>query len=269
MSVLLVHVTTTLDPGDLGTPPPETPLNGSRPATAGMPVPPRRPRNTIWMVAGIALVLISGIAAASAISSLDDRVEVLVAARTIAEGAVVEDGDLRTASIAVDSGIRAIPPEEAAELIGQVAAGPVGEGSIVHRSQFVAGDAEGQPKVIVGLDLTAGQYPLAGLRPGDRVKVIEVSGANAAFVQDSGAGASTGPRELAEGEVVDVVRLANNDRRLVSLRVSEAIASPLSERAHQGRIRLALIDDGLFDDAVAPLEPADPGQPGSTIGADE
>lgn len=252
-------MTTTLDQGDIGASPPDAALNDPGRSAAGMPVPPRRPRNTIWMIAGLLLVLVSGIAAATAFASLDRRVEVLVAARTIAEGEVVEGGDLRPASVAVDPGVRAVSPSEAGELVGQVAAGPVGQGQIVHRSQFVAGDAEGQPKVIVGLALDPGQYPLVGLRPGDRVKVVEVSASNAAFGDDPGSGS----RELTEGEVVDVVSLSGGDRRLVSLRISEAMATPVSDGAHQSLVRLALIDDGLFDDVVAPLDPAEPGEPGT------
>ncbi len=232
---------------------------GSNGSTTGLPIAPRRPRNTIWIIAGVALVVMSGLASASVVSSLSERVDVLVAARTIAEGEVIDPGDLRSVSIAVDPSIRAIPPSERDELIGHVATGPIGEGSVVHRSQFIAGDSEDQPKVIVGVALDAGQYPITGLRPGDRVKVIEVSGPNATFDDR----AASGPRELTEGEVVEVVRLSRSDSLLVSLRVNEAIATPLSERAQQARLRLALIDAGLLDDPVAPLDPAEPGEPGT------
>lgn len=208
-------------------------------------------------------MLVSGIAAATAVRSLSDRVEVLIASRTIAEGEVIEPGDLRTASIGVDSSVRAVSPDEADGLVGKVATGPIGEGSIIHRSQFIAGDSEDQPKVIVGAALSAGQYPLANLRPGDRVKIIEVSGPNAVF-DDSRA---IGPRELAEGEIVEVSRTASSDGRLVSIRVNEAIATPLAERAQQGRLRLVLIDEGLLDDPVSPLAPAEPAQPGTPGGS--
>lgn len=238
---------------------PTAPLNGAKRSPAGVPAAPRRPRNTLWMVAGVLLVVVSGVAAATAVSSLDDRVDVLVAARTIAEGEVVVSGDLRTVSIGVDSRIRAVPPDEAGQLVGQVATGPVGEGSIIHPSQFVAGDSEDQPKVIVGAALEAGQYPLTGLRPGDRVKVIEVSGPNAVFDESS----TLGPRELAEGEIVEVAPTASTDVLLVSIRINEAIAASLAERAQQGRLRLVLIDNGLLDDPVSPLDPADPAAPGS------
>ncbi len=253
-------MTITAKPDIAEAPPAPTPNgdgNRVRTEAAGVPVGPARQRNTLWIIAGIALVLISGLAAATVVQSLSGRVDVLVAARLIAEGEVVEPGDLKSTSLAVEPGVRAISPSELNNLIGMVATGPIGEGAIVHPSQFIDGNTEDQPTVIVGAALEAGQYPLSGLRPGDRVKVIEVSGATAAFDEST-----IGPRELTEGEVVEVERLARSDAFLVSIRVNEAIATPMSERAQQGRLRLALIDSGLFDDPVAPLDPADPAEPG-------
>ena len=253
-----VAITANPDVAESSVPPAPNAANADRRSnTVGVPVGPGRERNTLWMIAGIALVLVSGLAAATVAQSMSNRVEVLVAARTIAEGEVIDVGDLRSSSLAVDGGVRAIAPTELDTLIGKVATGPIGEGAIVHPSQFIDGNEAEQPTVIVGAALEAGQYPLAGLRPGDQVKVIEVSGPNAVF-DDSG----SGPRELTEGEIVEVVRLARSDALLVSIRVNEAIATPLSERAQQGRLRLALIDGGLLDDQVAPLEPGDPADPG-------
>ena len=230
--------------------------NGNGKAPVGVPLSPRRPRNTLWIIAGVVLVVISGLAAATIARSLSNRVDVLVASRTIAEGEVINDADLRTESIAA-TGVRAISPSERVDLVGQVATGPIGEGSIVHPSQFIEGNAEDQPQVIVGAALDPGQYPLVGLRPGDVVKVIEVSGPNAAFTDTA-----SGPREITEGTVVEVNRLVRADTFLVSIRVNEAIATPISERAQQGRIRLALIDDGLLDDPVVPIDPGRPAEPG-------
>ena len=75
-------------------PPPtvnSAPLNGASPPVTGVPISPKRDRNTLWIVAGIVLVVLSGIAAATVARSLTNRVDVLVATRTIAEGEVITE----------------------------------------------------------------------------------------------------------------------------------------------------------------------------------
>lgn len=219
----------------------------------GVPVAPRRPRNTLWMIAGVIIILFSGLAALSIFGSLSARVDVLVAARPIAKGQVIVNEDFRTVSIAADNSVRAIAPERRAELVGQIATGPIGTGSIVHPAQFITGDSEDQQKVIVGAALDAGEYPRVGLRPGDEVVLIEVSSPNAAFDVTS-----AGPREIALGEVVEIVRLSRTDALLVSIRVNESVAVLAADRAEQGRLRLALIDRGFANELVDPVEPVEP-----------
>lgn len=244
-----------------GGPPPPSPKGPSpvveRTRPVGVPVSPRRPRNTLWVIAGVLLIVVSGLSALIIAQSLSSRVEVLVATRDIAKGQVIGEADLGATSIAASIGVRAIAPAQKAELVGQIATGPIGTGSIVHPAQFVDSTAEEDTKVIVGAALDPGEYPRAGLIPGDKVLVIEVSAQNASL-NDLGAG----PREISRGEVVEVSRLARSDALLVSLRVNESAAVPISERAEQGRLRLALVDSGVPTELVQPLDPANPVAPG-------
>lgn len=222
----------------------------------GVPVSPRRPRNTLWVIAGLLLIVVSGLSALIIAQSLSSRVGVLVSTRDIAKGEVVSDNDLGVASIAATTGVRAIAPADRTKLVGQVATGPIGRGSIVHPAQFVDSATEDGPKVIVGASLDPGQYPRVGLVPGDQVVIVEVSSQNPTLDDTA-----TGPRELARGEVVEVTKLARSDGLLISMRVNESAAVPISERAEQGRLRLALIDNGT-PDKVKPLDPAQPVKPG-------
>lgn len=229
----------------------------------GVPTAPRRPRNTLWMVAGAVLVLLSGLSALVIAQSLSSRVDVLVATRDIARGQVITDEDLATASISATSGVRAIDPGRRSEIVGQIATGPIGPGTILHPAQFVDGAAGDGEKVVVGAALEPGQFPRFGLNPGDEVVLMEVS-SRTAQADDQ----ATGPRELGRGEVVEVVELTDPDTLLVTLRVNAALAVSISERAEQGRLRLGLVDNGFPDEVVKPLEPADPvkpAQPGTTV----
>ncbi len=223
----------------------------------GVPTAPRRPRNKLWMVAGAVLVLLSGLSALVIAQSLSSRVDVLVATRDIARGQVITDDDLSTASISATSGVKAIDPGRRGEIVGQIATGPIGPGTILHPSQFVDGAAGDGEKVIVGAALEPGQFPRFGLNPGDEVVLMEVSSRTAT----AGDGLAAGPRELGRGEVVEVVELTDPDKLLVTLRVNAALAVSISERAEQGRLRLGLVDNGFPDEVVKPLDPADPVTP--------
>ena len=242
-------------------------LDGPR---LGVPVAPQRPRNTLWIIGGVLLVMVSGLAALSITRSLSNRVEVLVATGPIAKGEVITGDDLGVASISVSSGIRAVSPAEKDELIGMVATGPIGGGSIVHRAQFVDGEAEDARQVIVGFELEPGQYPRIDLLPGSEVLVVEVAEDRARDEEGSTA------KEITTGEIVDVRELGRSDSLLVSVRIGESISVSVADLASRDLIRLVLVDAGFPDDVVEPLQPADPVTPvdpgatddGATDGSD-
>jgi hypothetical protein len=215
----------------------------------------------LWIIAGLTLMVISGLSALAIAQSLSNRVEVLVATRDIARGEEITESDLGVASVAATSGVRAIDPAEKDELVGQIATGPIGPGSVVHPAQFVDGATEDANKVLIGLELEPGDFPRFALNPGDEVVVIEVSPSTASADDDL-----AGPREVGTGEVVEAVALRDADVLLVTLRVNDSIAVSISERAEQDRIRLALVDRGFPEDLVEPLEPADPVEPATPEG---
>ncbi|MEP6296170.1 MAG: SAF domain-containing protein, partial [Ilumatobacter sp.] len=242
----------------------QTPENDTRqdPPTrskVGLPTAPPKARNTTWIAAGLVLVVVAGIAASSLWRGLSDRVEVLVAADLIEAGQVITEADLTTASIAADENVRAISPDELSTLIGQVATGPIGAGSIVVPAQFVADVTGDEPTVILGAALQPGQYPIVGLLPGDRVRIIEVSGRDALI------GEEAEPQEIAVGEIVEVAGLQQADVYLVSLRINESASLLISERVQQGRISIALLDSGFPDELIDPIGPADPVEPGEPL----
>ena len=236
-----------------------TPAPPAAPSKVGLPTTPPKARNTTWVVVGLVLVAVAGIAASSLWRGLSDRVVVLVAADLIEEGQVVTEADLTPASIAADTTVRAMSPEQLAELVGKVASGPIGAGSIVHPAQFIVDDDADEPTVIVGAALEPGQYPIVGLRPGDRVRIIEVSSERASIGDDQE------PREIAVGEIVEVAGLQQSDIYLVSLRIKESASLMVSERVQQSRISIALLDSDTPDELIDPLSPADPIEPGEPL----
>jgi len=230
------------------TPSPATPL---KKAAGGLVAPTRR-RNTAAMIAGLAFVLIAAAMAASVASSFDDSIEVLVAAETIVEGQPVALDDFRTVKIAAGAGdIEAVSPESLDDLVGLIAAGPIGEGSLVHPAQFAAATEE--QRIVIGAALTPSQYPANGLKPGDQVRLIAVA---PRYGSDDGFSAG---QEIAVGEITFVSPTRNGVH--VSIRVGESSATVVAQLVAQDRITLGLVDQSITIESVTPLQPADPVAP--------
>lgn len=241
----------------------QIPQTNARPSN-----PPQPNRNRGWMIAGAALIVLSGIAAASIVSSLSQSVDVLVAARPIPEGAVITNGDYRTVSIAADTGaIQAIAPSDGERLIGQLASGPIGAGSILHPDQFTnraAQEIEGT--VVIGADLGANDLPLLDLLPGDRVRLFEVFPAIGGGIGfDDNATAASVAREITDAEVVTSTKLGVGDDRHVAIRINESNANLVANLVEQRRLALALVDSLPSTDSIEPAiagTPLEPGEPG-------
>ena len=217
-------------------------------------VPPKRRSNTIWMVAGIALILISGLSAATLVQSLSSTVEVVVAARPIAEGEPVTADDFDVANLSTSSAnVQAIEPERIEELVGLTAAGPIGEGSIVHPDSFIADSMINEATVLVGAALGPDNYPRAVLEPGDVVRLIELSSSTA--VLEEGVSFATGG-EIATGEIVEVSPLSGDSLHF-SIRIGESSANRVVDRIASNRLSIALMDDPQGVEAMQPLEAED------------
>lgn len=244
----------------VATPPPPPPrpakLDGSDFAQyggpLGAPIAPSRPRNTLWMAIGGLLIVLAGLGAASLAVSLNDRVDVLVASRPISAGDPIGEGDFVVGSVSVPGGVQFLTVEQLPDVIGLRAAGPIGPGAIVHPDQLVqAGDID-EEQVILGASLAAGAYPRSGLRPGDLVKIIEVTGNTRT---------ERNPRELTEAEIVEVSSSSSNGTRLISFRVDNSIAPNIADLSAKGLIRLALVDNGSLEGIIDPLDPVVPVAP--------
>jgi hypothetical protein len=231
------------------------PVSPLKKAANGMAAPTRQ-RNTALMIVGAVFIILSAAMAASVASSFDDSIEVLVATSEIAEGQPVTEADFRTVKIAAGTGdIQVVSPASIGDLVGRIAAGPIGEGSMIHPAQFASSATETQ--VVVGAALGPDQYPANGLKPGDPVRLIEVAdpfggGGDGSF--------STG-REITIGEVTDVVALRGSSELHFSIRVGESSSNVVAQRVSQNRLTIALVDDSEILEKVDPVTPANPADP--------
>lgn len=198
-------------------------------------------------------MLVAGVMGLSVARSLADRTTVLLAGRDIAEGETISSEDLTTAEVALDPRIGFLDPSTRDDVVGQVAARPIRNGTIVQTGDFAATGADEEAEVILGAAMDAGNYPRVGLRPGDLVGLIEVS--------DAGLGEVVGDsRQVGEAEVVETVRITRSDHLLVSLRLKESLAVAVSQLAEEDRLRLVILD-ATEDSTLLPVEPVQPADP--------
>jgi len=221
---------------------------------AGGLATPARQRNAVVMLAGAAFIIVAAALGASVASSFDDSLEVLVAANPIVEGETVQESDFRTVQIAAAAGdIEVVTPSSLENLVGRVAAGPIGDGAMIHLEQFtVAGD---ESRIILGASLTASQYPAGGLKAGDFVRLISVA-PRVSFDTE----ATTTGYEVGFGEITAAIPISDTSIHY-SIRVGESSANVVAQLLAEGRIALALVDRSIALEIVPALAPEQPVQP--------
>jgi len=167
---------------------------------------------------------------------------ILVAARSIPRGDVLDPSSVRWATV---SGDRIVGISDPSELRGRVVIGDVDPGTPLQRALLRPVDEVGPTQAEVGLSLEPGDFP-QGLSVGDRVAVVLVSAA------DPIGGAGTRVVALEQPAVVrSVERLetAAGSRTNVSVLVPE---SSVLDIAGATSIRLARLSPATLDSTVRP-----------------
>ncbi len=144
--------------------------NGTAPAAREVRLP-TRPRRLGQWAATVLFVLVSVVAAAWFWQQQGDRVEVLVVAREVPAGHVVERSALSTASVAGVDG--AIPVSEVDRVVGSTAAVGLVPGQVLTDPLLTVDAVPAANERVVGLDLDPTRAPM-GLMPGDVVTVLAV-----------------------------------------------------------------------------------------------
>lgn len=202
--------------------------NGSTPSPAR--VRSARSRRVPWLALALVLVVGGGLLVGLLVQSVGDRTSVLAAARAIAPGQVITDGDLRIVEVSVDGRASLVPASSRRSIVGQVAVVGIPEGALLAAGQLAADGGIEAGSVVVGALLGPGELPTPTLRPGDRVQLVAVSGSQGADRESLGTGSvfSTAPGTQS-GSV------------FVSLVVDETIAEKVADVAAQQRLRLLLL----------------------------
>lgn len=176
-----------------------------------------------WVLAalGVLLTVGSGLAVLVLSTGSGGSRELLVAARSIPAGHVIERADLRAVSVVGAEDVSAVRSGEVGQLLGRAASVPVAAGALIP-ADVVRGAGVLPPPGQVLLSIAVGPGvvpPMAG--PGAAVRVL------------SAPLAGTQPAPAAVGKgwdavLVDVRRAGSGETSVVSLQVAEADAAALA-----------------------------------------
>lgn len=129
-------------------------------------------RIDLRVVLGLVLMVFSVWAVTSLVRKAQAREPVLVAAKAVETGAVIQEGDLRVEDVSFAGSVAHMPAARRSEVIGKVAAEPLSPGKVLAPTSVAS--SAGLPAGYVAMSTALkDDHAAAGeLRPGDRVAVI-------------------------------------------------------------------------------------------------
>ena len=205
--------------------------NGRPPLRLG----PSRTKRVPWIALGVILVLAGALLFGLMVQSAGDRVPVVVAARDIDPGQVIEASDLRVVDAAIDGRAATVPASERSALVGKTAAMRIPAGSLVSRAHFADGSVLADGRVVVGALLGPGGLPVPNLRAGDEVLLLAARDVEAAEDDAEPLGIAT---------VYLVTPGSQSGTQFVSLAVDERIAQRVADAGAAQLLRLVLRPGG-------------------------
>src|SRR5680860_341660 len=201
----------------------------------GLPKPARR-RRPLLVVVGVLLAALSAALVAALLNAATATTLVWATAASVSRGHLVEPVELVAVEISASTAGRlaAATADSHDELLGRVWAVDLPAGQLLspalatERLVVVSGQA------LVGLRLGPGEFPVAGLRPGDAVMVVEAAA-------QQGEEASV----LVDAAVVDSVAVLDDQgaaaARLVTLSVPAEAAAAVANAGSAGRASIAVV----------------------------
>lgn len=207
----------------------------SGPVGVGTAGTPQRRKQMPWAVLGVLLACSSVLGFFMWSQQQSERTPVLVAATSIDAGEVIERSDLRLVAIGSDPGVVLLEQRQMDLIVGQVARGPIPEGTPMSELLVVETNAVPERRKVVGALLSPGEYPTSALRAGDQVEMVRVV-----------------PRSGADDQAIEVIGVATvwtiedlyagaEPRLFISLLVEEDQSGTVANAVSLDEFRLVLV----------------------------
>jgi len=205
---------------------------GAREVVARSPLPTRQRRPGLAAV-GLIVVLGMGAVFGWLYTTAGEKTPVVVMAREVPVGQVIERADLSTVDVA--GSVTAIAGANLTSAVGQRAAVGLIPGTLLQRGMLTSGDPIPAGQVQVGVALKAGQLPADGVTAGDTVAALRL-GATAPGAEQGTGSAAAAPVVLVDAATVYSVRAdpTQTGGSLVTLVVTAAQGLAIAEASSTG-----------------------------------
>ncbi|WP_300007729.1 SAF domain-containing protein [Pseudonocardia sp.] len=199
----------------------------ARTPDAAPPRPLRRRRSSRRLLLAVTLGLVGALLGAFAYRGAVVREGVVVMARPLPFGSVVQLSDLREIDLPLGSGLATVAWDDVGTVIGQLADTDLRAGQTLTPDSVTPDRVPAPGDAIVGLSVEAGRVPSTALAPRDEVLVI------------TGAGSPLVRATVVRAGEVDV-----SGRRSVDVLVPQADAEELALASVDDRVAIVLLGRG-------------------------
>lgn len=184
----------------------------------------RARRSPRLIIAGVLCACLGGLGAALVYAQATSSTQVLVVARDVARGEVVQTSDLAVVTVGSVPGVSTVPASELATLVGGEAHVDLPRGSLVGEGSV------GEPVVAegtsqLGIRLAAGRLPVKSMPAGTRITLVAVTGTRTGAAQES----ST--LKVAGHVVSSPVPLVDGSSYVLDVAVPQGVAQQVADLA--------------------------------------
>jgi Flp pilus assembly protein CpaB len=132
-------------------------------------------RLDLRVVIGLALLLAGVVGTVGVVQRAGQRTPVLVMARDVAAGQVIDAQDVRVAELGLAPGVAALGVQERGRVVGQVAGVPLSAGQVLGPAAVTQGPPLGVGQALMSLAVAPEHAAAGTLRAGDQVAVVASS----------------------------------------------------------------------------------------------
>jgi hypothetical protein len=188
------------------------------------------------VLVGLALAASAAALVAALLSAATASTLVWATAADVSRGHPVEAGELVAVEVSTSATERLVlaTTESRDELVRRVWAVDLPAGELLSRALMTERLVVADGQALVGLQLGPGQFPAAGLRPGDMVMVLEAAGQQ-----------GEDPTVVVESAVVESIAVLADrgvaSNRLVTLSVPADAAAAVANAGSAGRASIAVV----------------------------
>jgi len=211
-------------------------------------------RRPVVAIGSLALVTICIALFTSVYLHAGNRVAVLILARDVQQGHMINGDDLAVVRIAFSSGIVPIAADKASLVVGRTAAVSLLHGTLLSTTELTSRRGPVRGRAVVGVATKAGQLPAGGVAVGDTVDVI-LTGSPSTLTGGTSDGSvaassSAGAGELDVGGVlapnatvtgVAAPAASSPDTIVISVLVPTAMAPLVATASAAGQAALVLV----------------------------